>query len=338
MYTDHFSLSELPFNLTPDPKYLYLSASHAEALAQMVFGITMKRGFIMLTGEVGTGKTTIIHSLRDKIIEHTKTAFIYHAILGVKGLLISICKSFHIPFSPRNNKSELLMRISKFLQNTTRGGGNAALIIDEAQNLNTKILEQIRMLSNFETPNQKLIQIVLVGQPELKTRLAQNDLRQLRQRISLNYHLSPMDRIETEKYIYHRLSIAGNQNGQKIFTTHALDEIHEYTQGIPRSINIICDNALIMAYAHNHRTVEKAIIEKVKFDDFSSNIQEFDRNLEVIEQNEINKVMRETEYDIRTIYNVNTNRNSGIVNLVLNWFRTKIMNRNQKNSISTIKL
>ncbi|UCE05258.1 MAG: AAA family ATPase [bacterium] len=267
MYTDFYGLRELPFNLTPDPKFLYFSASHQEALAQMAFGVNMKRGFVVITGEVGTGKTTLIHALLEQLDVNTQTAYLYHAILGAKGLFQFICREFGISFTGRETKNQLIVKLSNYLISTYNSGGNAVLIIDEAQNLKPHILEEIRLISNSETIHSKLIQILLVGQPEFGKILDRKEIRQLKQRVALRYHLSRLSRGETEEYINHRLKVAGYIFSDPIFSPGAVDEIYAYTHGTPRAINILCENALIMGYSVEARHITPEIINKVQFED-----------------------------------------------------------------------
>ena len=278
MYTDFYGLSELPFNLTPDPKFLYFSASHQEALAQMAFGVNMKRGFVVITGEVGTGKTTLIHALLEQLDVNTQTAYLYHAILGTKGLFQFICQEFGISFTWRETKNQLILKLNNYLISTYNSGGNAVLIIDEAQNLKPHILEEIRLISNSETIHAKLIQILFVGQPEFGKILDRKEIRQLKQRIALRYHLSRLSRSETEEYINHRLKVAGYSFSDPIFLPEAVDEIYAYTHGTPRAINILCENALIMGYSIEARHITPEIINKVQFEDVYQEMEAFQKS------------------------------------------------------------
>jgi len=267
MYTEFYGLKEFPFSLTPDPRFIYFSASHREALAQMICGINLKRGFIAITGEVGTGKTTLIHALRQQLDKNTETAYLFHAILGTKGLFQSIFRQFGLPVDARETKTDLLLRLNDFLMLVNKSGGNVVLIIDEAQNLKPHILEEIRLISNMETAQAKLIQILLVGQPEFGKILDRQEIRQLKQRIAMRFHLTRLNRLETMEYIYHRLRIAGQRSPEDIFTADTVDEIYAYTRGLPRSINVLCDNALIMGYAIHAPYISPEIVDKVKFED-----------------------------------------------------------------------
>ncbi len=267
MYNDFYGLAEMPFGLTPDPKFLFMTASHQEALAQMLCGITMRRGLVAITGEVGTGKTTLVRALLQRLDAKTQVAYIYHAILGGKGLFQSICREFGIPFFKNETKTELIFNLHDHLISVFQSGGNAVLIIDEAQNLKPHLLEEIRLISNLETVSTKLIQLVLIGQPELERTLEREDMRQLKQRIALRYKLARLNRAETEQYIQHRLRVAGYSFQNSLFTPGAVDEIHACTRGLPRAINILCDNALIMGYSIEAKTITPEIVKKVAFED-----------------------------------------------------------------------
>ncbi len=340
MYTEFYGLKEFPFNLTPDPRFLYFSASHQEALAQMIYGINMKHGFMSLTGEVGTGKTTLIYTLLSKLDANIQKAFIFHSILGAKGLFRSICREFGIAANNEDTKTDMTIKLHNFLITNFRSSGNAVLIIDESQNLTPPVLEEVRLLSNLETPRTKLLQILLVGQPELRAILDRPDMRQLKQRIAFRFHLSRLNRKETEEYINHRIAVAQhkpaadrfsdnnsgrdpiktnkksaltsaasvdpsnedltwdqlwnnqlarhlspinpsstekitsaglihedlvpNRNANSIFTPEAIDEIYQYCAGIPRTINVLCDKALLMGYTLDAHKVSAGIIKKVQ--------------------------------------------------------------------------
>lgn len=278
MYTDFYGLSELPFNLTPSPRFLYFSNSHREALAQMMFGINTKRGFVVITGEVGTGKTTLIHALLNQLDTNTQAAYLIHAILGAKGLFQFICREFGIQTTGGETKNELIIKLTDYLISIYNTNGNAVLIIDEAQNLKPHILEEIRLISNSETVHAKMIQILLVGQPEFGKILDRMELRQLKQRISLRFHLSRLNREETEEYIKHRLRVAGYIFSDNIFSSEAVDEIYAYTRGIPRAINILCDNALIMGYSIDARHITPEIINKIEFEDVYHEMEAFQKS------------------------------------------------------------
>jgi len=266
VYNAYFGFSEAPFNITPDPSFLYQSESHREGLAQLLYGINARRGFIVLTGEVGTGKTTLIQALLRQLDANTQTALIFSAITNPVDLLRYVCEEFALvePMRAALEAHDYISLLNEFLLRGYRAGENAALIIDEAQNLSADVLESIRLLSNFETPKDKLLQILLVGQPELTDRLNTPQLRQLRQRVTLRHRLRPLSLAECREYIAIRLKQAGGSS--TIFSPGAIDEIHQFSGGIPRLINVICDNAMINAYALDHREVDPLIIQEVAED------------------------------------------------------------------------
>jgi type II secretory pathway predicted ATPase ExeA len=263
IYCDHFGLTREPFNITPDPSFLYLSDSHKEALAQLVYGIKARRGFVVLTGEVGTGKTTLIQCLLDELNGTTKTALIFNMIVSPQDLLRYVCEKFGLVNYQENHKElhDYISLLEHFLLESYQKGENVALIIDEAQNLSAEVLENVRLLSNFETAREKLLQILLVGQPELGTRLNRADVRQIKQRVALRHHLSPLNRAECEKYIAKRLEIAGGS--MSLFSSAAIAAVHSYSTGIPRLVNILCDNGLLTAYALRKASVEAAMIAEI---------------------------------------------------------------------------
>lgn len=246
MYCSFFGLREKPFSITPDPRYLFLSQSHQEALGQLLYGIEERKGFIAITGEVGTGKTLLCRALLDRLSRQVRTALIFNSFMSELDLLRSINEDFGIPPSGATRK-ELIDDLNHYLISEFSAGRNAVLIIDEAQNLAPPVLEQIRMLSNLETERGKLLQIVLVGQPELRKQLARPDLRQLNQRIAIRYHLQPFNRQATEDYIKHRLVVAGSHGSVK-FSRGALSSVFRLSNGIPRKINLLCDRAMLAAY------------------------------------------------------------------------------------------
>jgi general secretion pathway protein A len=266
IYCGHFGLTREPFNITPDPNFLYMSVSHREALAQLVYGIKARRGFVVLTGEVGTGKTTMIQCLLDELNSTTKTALIFNMVVSPKDLLRYVCEKFGLVAHQENLKEihDYVSLLERFLLETYRKGENVALIIDEAQNLSTEVLENVRLLSNFETAQDKLLQILLVGQPELGARLNATELRQIKQRVALRHHLTPLSYADCEKYIAKRLEIAGGSIS--LFVPKAIDAVHKYSGGIPRLVNIICDNALLTVYALRKDKVEAGMIAEVAQD------------------------------------------------------------------------
>jgi general secretion pathway protein A len=266
LYQSHFGLTHAPFNVTPDPNFLYLSTSHREALAQLSYGIKARKGFVVLTGEVGTGKTTLIHSLLNDLDQGTNTALVFSTVLNPIDLLRYVCEEFKL-IDLRQGRAELhdyLVLLNEFLLDKYRSGENCVLIIDEAQNLSVEILESIRVLSNFETSTDKLLQILLVGQPELATRLNTPELRQLKQRVTLRHHLRALSLNECQEYIANRLQKSGGQSS--IFAAAATEAIYQYSNGIPRLVNILCDNALLTAYAVGKHQVDAIIIREVAED------------------------------------------------------------------------
>jgi len=266
IYSSHFGLNEAPFNITPDPSFLYLSGSHQEALAQLMYGIDSRRGFIVLTGEVGTGKTTLIQALLRQIAAGTQTALIFSAITSPLDLFRYVCEEFKLvePMQGPKEAHDYVYLLNEFLLQKYRDGENAALIIDEAQNLSAEVLESIRLLSNFETTKDKLLQILLVGQPELTERLNTPQLRQLKQRVTLRHHLRSLSLSECQEYIANRLGLAGGV--AHVFLPQAVEEIYRYSSGIPRLINVICDNAMINAYALDKAEVDPSVIHEVAED------------------------------------------------------------------------
>jgi general secretion pathway protein A len=266
LYQTHFGLSQAPFNITPDPSFLYLSASHREGLAQLSYGIRARKGFIVLTGEVGTGKTTLIHALLNDLNGSAETALIFSTIVSPVDLLRSVCEEFGLiePKRPLGEIHDYLVYLNEFLLENYRKGENCALIIDEAQNLSAEVLESIRLLSNFETSKDKLLQILLVGQPELAVRLNSPELRQLKQRVMLRHHLRVLSLQECCEYVSNRLKVAGVD--RTIFTPNALESVYSYSGGIPRVVNVLCDNALLTGYALGKNEIETGIIREVAED------------------------------------------------------------------------
>lgn len=260
MYLKFYGLKEKPFSVTADPNFLYLSRKHREAISHMQYGIGERMGFLEITGDIGTGKTTICKGLLNTLDEHTKTAFILNSNLSEIQILQAIVEDFGIKLKNRN-KLTMLNELNKFLLEQLRQGNNAVLIIDEAQNLKLSLLEQIRLLSNLETEKEKLLQIILVGQPELREKLASKELEQLRQRIAIRYHILPLDRDEVEGYISHRLDVAG-ANNNNFFNGDAMDEVFKFSRGVPRLINIICDKALLAGYIAEKKEIAIKTIKK----------------------------------------------------------------------------
>ncbi|MBN3038840.1 MAG: AAA family ATPase [Candidatus Omnitrophica bacterium] len=260
MYEQYFGLKEKPFNVTSDPAFLFFSRKHKEAFSHLIYGIKERKGFLEITGEIGTGKTTICKALLNQLDKSTKTALILNPDLNKYQLLRSILQDFGIDYNKNRGKS-LQDKLNQFLIEQLTGGNNVVLIVDEAQNLKNSLLETIRLLSNLETEKDKLLQIVLVGQPELRERLKAPELRQLRQRIGVRYHISPLEKDEVQAYISHRLSVAGSSDCIS-FDDQALNEIFKYSQGIPRLINLICDKALLAAFVSETRTITQELISR----------------------------------------------------------------------------
>ena len=262
MYTSFFGFKEKPFNLTPDPRYLFLSTYHKEALDHLLYGIGERKGFIAITGGIGTGKTTLCRSLLDHLGRSVKTALIFNAYLSDMELLKTINQEFGIEMGATDSsKKDYIDALNKFLLTTFANGGNAVLLIDECQNLSNSVLEQIRMLSNLETEKEKLIQIILIGQPELKDLLATPSLRQLNDRIAVRYHLRALDYRDIQGYIRHRLTVAGDRGSLK-FTNNTIKKIYAYSRGNPRRINAVCDRALVIAYVMGKTVISRNIIKK----------------------------------------------------------------------------
>lgn len=260
MYTSFFGLSEKPFAITPDPRYLFMSARHAEALAHLLYGITEAGGFIQLTGEVGTGKTTVVRSLLERMPGHADVAVILNPQLSPLQFVLTICEELGIFLREDDTTSlkDLIDVLNRRLLDAHAKGRRVVVIVDEAQNLTTETLEQVRLLTNLETASQKLLQIILIGQPELRVVLDRMELRQLAQRITGRYHLAPLSKSETASYVNHRLKVAG-ANGE-IFTDAALREVHRLSSGIPRIINVICDRALLGAFTQESHRVGPAMV------------------------------------------------------------------------------
>jgi general secretion pathway protein A len=265
MYKEFFGLRANPFNVNPDPRYLFLTRHTEEALACLTYGIQSRKGFVLLTGEVGTGKTTLINKLLEWLrLQQVATAFIFNSRLNTPQFLDYMMADFGIPCDSRT-KSQVLLRLYNWLLDRYREGETAVLIVDEAQNLSEEVLEEIRMLTNLETFTEKLLQIVLVGQPELEQKLKQPQLRQLRQRLTLRAKTHAFSLEETKSYVQQRLRIAGS-NGQQIFDSESLVEIHRYANGIPRVINLICEHCLVSAFVDQQKVIAPSVVETVARD------------------------------------------------------------------------
>jgi general secretion pathway protein A len=262
MYRAFFGLNEKPFAITPDPRYLFLSERHAEALAHLLYGITEAGGFIQLTGEVGTGKTTVVRSLLAQTPKHAEIALILNPRMTAPEFLLTICEELGIGVQDEatNSLKDLVDILSQYLLRAHSGGKRVVLVVDEAQNLAPEVLEQVRLLTNLETNTQKLLQIILIGQPELRELLDRNELRQLAQRITGRYHLCPLTVEETAAYVRHRLRVAGAISD--IFTPAALREVHRLARGVPRLINVLCDRALLGAYTQDRHQVGPSFVRR----------------------------------------------------------------------------
>jgi general secretion pathway protein A len=260
MYEAYFGLKENPFTLSPDPRYLYLSPQHQEALNCLIYGIGERKGFIAITGGIGAGKTTLCRALLAQFDGMTASALIFNPALSDIELLKTINQEFGIRLVGRGTKKRYLDALNAFLLRNFAEGKNAVLIIDEAQNLSHSVLEQVRMISNLETVKEKLIQIVLLGQPELRRLLALPSLRQLNERITVRYDLRPLVREDVRRYIEHRLATAGADGQSSSFTAGSYDLIYRLSRGIPRRINAICDRAMLIAYGRDLRTIDRRLI------------------------------------------------------------------------------
>ena len=265
MYQAFFGLNSVPFNLSPDPSFLYRSAQHEEALASLIYGIQSRKGFIVLTGEVGTGKTTMLECLRDHLVAHRSPfASLFNSRLTPEQFFETVAYDFDLPCA-RNSKTEILFALNSMLIQRSNQNQTTALILDEAQNLSWDVLEEIRLLGNLETRRGKLLQVVLSGQPELDRKLEAPEYRQLKQRIALRCHLRPLTAVETAQYVASRLARAGMKD-QKVFPPDVLAEIHRRTEGIPRLINSVCDNMLLTAFALESRQTNLEMLDEVSRD------------------------------------------------------------------------
>ncbi|MDE3066962.1 MAG: AAA family ATPase [Verrucomicrobiota bacterium] len=266
MYLEYYGLTRPPFDLTPNPSFLFHSAKHREALNHLLFGIRERKGFVQLTGEVGAGKTTLCRAALEQLDGRFSTALILNPVLSAGELMKAIAREFGLPIHSLNlDRLETLALLNEFLLKQAEQNRETVLIIDEAQDLTDELLEQVRLLSNLETDHGKLVQIVLLGQPELRDRLNHPRLRQLRQRITVRYHLAPLTRFETGQYVQHRLELAGSK-GAPFFTRPALWRVFRYSSGIPRLINAVCDKALLAGFVTqtdciNYHTISRAVRE-----------------------------------------------------------------------------
>ena len=261
MYLEHFNLTERPFSITPDPRFLYMSARHREALAHLLYGLGDGGGFVQLTGEVGTGKTTICRCLLEQIPDNVDLALVLNPKVTAIELIATVCDELGVSYDEKDVSVKSLTDVlNRYLLDAYARGRHTVLIIDEAQNLSADVLEQVRLLTNLETSTQKLLQIILIGQPELRTLLAREDMRQLAQRVTARYHLKPISREETSAYIKHRLQICGAS--QPVFNKRAVDRIQHLSGGIPRLINVLCDRSMLGAYVEGKKQVDTRVVKK----------------------------------------------------------------------------
>ncbi|TAN60948.1 AAA family ATPase [bacterium] len=295
MYSAYYGFKEKPFNVTSDPAFLYLSRKHKEAIASMSYGIQQRKGIIVLTGEIGTGKTTLCRTLLGQLDKSVKTALVLNPCFSEIQLLEFIIQDFGIQ-AKKKNRLSLINELNKFLIEESLAGNNAAIIIDEAQNLTARQLEQIRLLSNLETSKEKLLQIILTGQPELREKLKSHQLRQLRQRVMVDYHIEPLDRSEIKEYVRHRLDIASGRSlpgirGEQFnidaqerkapeFSEDAISEIFQFSNGTPRLLNLLCDRALLLGFIKETRAICANIIRECVKD-----IKTDEHNLRGIKEN-----------------------------------------------------
>jgi general secretion pathway protein A len=259
LYLQYYNLREAPFNITPDPRFLYFSLKHQEAFNHLLFGVHERKGFIELTGEVGAGKTTVCRKLLEELGPRYKTALVLNPCLTGYQLLKNVTLEFGL--KPHGiDRVAHLQALNEFVLKEVNEGNNVVLVIDEAQNLSDELLEQVRLLSNLETDHQKLMQIVLMGQPELRKKLQQPELRQLRQRITVRYHLRPLDLPETAGYINYRLAVAGAIS-EPAFDEGAVKVVYKYSGGIPRLINAVCDKALLAGFVTQTGSITKSLVD-----------------------------------------------------------------------------
>lgn len=270
MYTDFFGLNEKPFAITPDPRYLYLSRRHADALAHLIYGISESGGFIQLTGEVGTGKTTLIRSLLEQLPEKAEIALILNPQLSSKEFLEGICEELGIETPEGESVRAVIGSLNTHLLKAHAEGRRIVLIVDEAQTLSPELLEQVRLLTNLETPTQKLLQIILIGQPELRDLLSRPEMRQIAQRVTGRYHLEPLSKLETATYVQHRMRVAGCQT--PVFMRSAVAELYRKSGGIPRIINVVADRALLAAYTQDRTRVDGALVRRAAAEVFGKRL------------------------------------------------------------------
>lgn len=270
MYKDYFGFKEDPFSIAPDPQFLYMSDRHREALAHLIYGMKADSGFVLLTGEVGTGKTTVCRCLLGQVPENSEIAFILNPKLSVTELLATICDELGIVYPGENSSIKVFIDlINTYLLYAHSQGKQIVLIIDEAQNLSVDVLEQIRLLTNLETDKRKLLQVIMLGQPELNSMLERQELRQLAQRVTARYHLEPLSKNEIEGYLNHRLSVAGVE--RQLFPSAAISKLYSLTGGVPRLINLLSDRALLGAYVKELNVVSPALLAEAANEVFGKN-------------------------------------------------------------------
>lgn len=260
MYEKFYGFHENPFRMTPDSKFFYPSSKHTEALSSLLYTIQQRKGFVVVTGEIGAGKTTVCQALLRKLDLNTKVARVFNTHLTSRELLIALLEDLEIPYKP-GTKGKLLSQLYDFLITQAFNHVNVVILIDEAQNLTPTVLEEVRMLSNLETEKEKLIQIVLIGQPQLRDKLRLPKLEQLRQRVVLHYHIAPLSVQEVKEYVYHRLSVA--KGDPEIFEEEALKRAYAFSKGIPRLVNLICDSALLTGFLYGKKTIDRKIMDEV---------------------------------------------------------------------------
>ena len=261
MYHKFYGFKEAPFNMTPSSRFFYESGKHVEALSTLIYAIESRKGFVVITGDIGSGKTTVCRTLLNKLDARTQTALITNTHISGKDLLCAILEDLGVEYAP-GSKAQLISQLNVYLIEQLRNGHNVVIIIDEAQNLKPAVLEEVRMLSNLETESEKLIQIIFLGQPELKKKLALPQLEQLRQRIAVFYHLTPLSEEDAKKYILYRLKIASKSDRQ-YFTDQALDIVYQFSKGVPRMINQICDSALLNGFIYEKEVIDHGLMEEV---------------------------------------------------------------------------
>ena len=262
MYQQFFGFDKMPFNNTPDTRFFFHSEQHQEALSSLLYAVNERKGFVLLTGEIGAGKTTVCRAFLNRLDPDTKVAVVTNTRLTERQLLQSVCEEFGLWIPGNVGKVTLFNELNTFLLDQYRQGSNTVLIVDEAQNLRPEVLEEVRLISNLETERDKLIQIVLMGQPELREIVDLPELKQLKQRIVLRFHLYPLSEREVQAYIFHRLKVSAADGSLK-FSRSALRAIYEYSGGIPRVVNILCDNGLLLAFVQETRKISEALVREV---------------------------------------------------------------------------